>query len=342
MRTLSLLFRLTALLCAAMLPAGAGAVEVVPGTQTYYSVSRDPITDINTSFVTLQEINDNGAQTLFRVNCANGGAPDLWASLTSKNTLIPAADADLGLMPAVTIRLGEDAPMVLPGGDLTSVVTPNDTVKSESLALSGATVRRIVNGLSAGKRLVVRVNRAAGGQALTYTFAANGFATAWAQVRGCGALTARASAPQVTLTTPVVGGAAPKFTRWYFTTCRDASSGAVRTGLLAGSAHLCDLVIETVPNGAQPVSASFSYELEYREGNAAGKLKLDTLDRWPATTGPVTRYRANGNQLIFTLPLNVRARPDRVYTSINVTADILFSNGSHKKVYEALPVKPAF
>lgn len=345
MRSLSLLPCLTALLCAAVLPTGAGAVDRVPGTQTYYSVSTDAITDVNTSFVTLQETSDTSGQTFFSLRCASYGEPELWASLTSKNTLIPTGDADLGLMPAVTIRLGSDAPIVVSGGDLTSVVTPNDAMKSQSLGLGGASARQIVSGLSAGKRLVIRINRAAGGQALTYTFPAGGFASAWAQVRRCGVLTASQTAPsrsaasQVTLTPPATGGASPKFTRWYFTTCRDASSGAVRTGLRAGRAHLCDLVIETVPNGAQPVSATFSYELEYREGNAVGKLKLDTLDCWPATTGPVTRYRASGSQLIFTLPLNVRARPDRVYTSINVTADILFSNGSRKKVYEPLPVQ---
>ena len=137
-----------------------------------------------------------------------------------------------------------------------------------------------------------------------------------------------------------VTGQAPKFTRWYFTTCRDASSGASRTGLLAGRAHLCDLAIETVPNGAHPVSAVFRYELEYREGNRTGKLMLDGEDHWPSAGGPVTKYRQEGSRLIFTLPLNVRVRPNRVYTSINVTGTINFDNGSSKRVYEPLPVRP--
>ena len=50
----------------------------------------------------------------------------------------------------------------------------------------------------------------------------------------------------------------------------------------------------------------------------------------------------SGNQLILTLPLNVRVRPERVYTSINVTGNIVFSNGSTKKVYEPLPVRPSY
>ncbi|ABF46298.1 hypothetical protein Dgeo_2004 [Deinococcus geothermalis DSM 11300] len=45
--------------------------------------------------------------------------------------------------------------------------------------------------------------------------------------------------------------------------------------------------------------------------------------------------------MIFTLPLKVRARTDRVYTSLNVTGKITFSKGSVKSVYELLPVRPA-
>lgn len=86
--------------------------------------------------------------------------------------------------------------------------------------------------------------------------------------------------------TPVTGAAAPKFIKWNFTTCLGANTGAVRTGLIFGRAHLCDrahlcaLVIETITNGAQPISADFRYELKYREGNQPGKLMLDSVDYW--------------------------------------------------------------
>ncbi|WP_345464625.1 hypothetical protein [Deinococcus carri] len=66
------------------------------------------------------------------------------------------------------------------------------------------------------------------------------------------------------------------------------------------------------------------------------------MDRWPSAGGTVTRFRQEGNHLIFTLPLNVRDRADRVYTSLNVTGRITFSNGSSKNVYEPLPVRPAY
>jgi hypothetical protein len=343
MNNMSFWGRGAALLAALALGTGQ-AIDRVPGTQTYYSSRTDPITDINTSFVNIYEVNDLADQTYITFYCTNRGTPELWASLNSKNTLLSVQDAQLDLMPAVTMRLGSDAPIVLASRDLSSVVDQNDNVKTTALAINSDAVRQVVGGLVGGKRLVVRVNRSSGGQALTYTFPAGGFVTAWRQINGCAAGTSRASAGQSTpnvLLTPAPGAAAPKFNRWYFTTCRDVGSGMVRTGLVAGRAHLCDLVIETVPNGAQPVSAVFRYELEYREAGRTGKLTLDTADVWPSNGGPVTTFRTSGNNLVFTLPLNVRARADRVYTSINVTASVTFSNGSTKKVYEPLPVKPA-
>lgn len=99
-------------------------------------------------------------------------------------------------------------------------------------------------------------------------------------------------------------------------------------------------MIDTVPKGARPVRAEFRYELEYREAARSGKLTLDATDVWPPAGGTVTALRQSGSQLIFTLPLNVRARADRVYTSLNVTATVYFSNGASKRVYEPLPVRP--
>ncbi|EYB67864.1 hypothetical protein DEIPH_ctg032orf0121 [Deinococcus phoenicis] len=335
--------KLALAVAAALTLTTARAIDRVPGTQTYYSFSKDPITDVNTSFVALYEVNDSTGETFFAVRCASFDQAELWAGLNTKNTLLSERDADLGVRPAVTVRLGNDPPIVLPDSELTTVVNSRGDVNLKAVAIHSAAVRRIVSGLNAGKRLVVRINRPSGGQALTYTFSANGFPAAWGQVRACGGGPAATSRPPSPLAiTPAAGDAAPRFTRWYFTTCRDASSGTVRTGLLAGRAHLCDLVIETLPDGARPVSAEFRYELEYREGGRTGKLALDSVDAWPPAGGPVTKFRQSGNSLIFTLPLNVRARADRIYTSINVIATVNFDNGSSKRIYEPLPVKPAY
>lgn len=328
------------LLASLALSGLALAATRVPGTFTYYSAARDPITDANTGSVIIDEVNDTSGQTRFALRCADRDRPALWATLTTKNALISEDEAYAGLKPAVTLRLGDDPAVVLRDSDLVSVVDTRENVLTRNIGLQGAVVRQIAAGLNAGKRLVVRVNRRTGGQALTYTFPARGFDVAWAGVNGCQPYgRAATAAPRAaTSATPAVG--APKFTEWYFTTCRDTVSGASRAGLVAGRAHLCDLVIETVPNGARPVAAEFRYELEYREGGRTGKLTLPGVDRWPSSGGTMTRFRQEGSRLIFTLPLNVRVRAERVYTSLGVTGKVTFDNGSVKSVYEPLPVRP--
>lgn len=336
-RALSLLIALT---------ATASAVDRVPGTQTYWSYNTDPITDVNKSFVRLYEVNDVVGDTSLVVRCSNNDQPELWLYFTSKNAIVdPSATMSDGL-PGVTMRLGTDSAIILPPAALVPT-TSDDVIDPYSLGVQGTTVQRIVAGLDAGKRLVVRFNRESGGQPLTYTFSASGFSQAWQQIRTCG-LGLRPLNPtstpaqSVTLSSPTMSaapaGIAPKFTSWYFTTCTDAASGQVRTSLIAGRAGLCQMVIESIPNGARVLRAEFRYELSYREAGQTGKLILDSVDRWPTTGSSVTKFRQEGSKLIFTLPLNVRARPERVYTSINVTATVFFDNGSNKKVYEPLPV----
>lgn len=323
------------LLLAPLLLSSALAATRIPGTNTVYSYSLDPITDVNTSFVVIDEQYDQYGDTRLAVRCADRGEPEVWMSLVSKNDLMTQDQAERGLKPAVTVRLGNDPAITLRDRDLTSVVDDRDNLKTRNLGLYGPIVDRLVQGLQSGQRLAVRINRPTGGQALTYLFPAAGFGAAWNAVRGCG----RAVSSSPALPRPASGLAAPKFSQWYFTTCRDADSGAVRAGLLAGRAHLCDLVIETVPNGNSPTSARFSYELDYRENGQAGKLKLDGSDVWQSGDGGNVQFRREGQKLIFTLPLNVRVRSNRVYTSLNVTGTLNFG-GVSKNVYEPLPVRP--
>ncbi|AZI41354.1 hypothetical protein EHF33_00150 [Deinococcus psychrotolerans] len=323
-------------LLALLLTSGTLAATRVAGTNTVYSYSLDPISDVNTSVVAIDEQYDQYGDTRLTVQCANRGEPDVWAALRSKNDLITEGQLDQGLKPAVTIRLGNDPAITLRDSDLVSVVDERDNLKTRSLGFYGPVVGQLVRGLQSGKRLAVRINRPSGGQALTYLFPAAGFNTAWSGVRGCGGAASAVPARSMTQTSSS-GVAAPKFTQWYFTTCRDAESGVVRTGLIAGRAHLCDLVIDTVPNGNFPTSARFNYELEYRENGQAGKLKLGGADGWQTGSENV-KFRREGSKLVFTLPLNVRARSNRVYTSLNVIGELDFG-GVSKKVFEPLPVR---
>ena len=132
---------------------------------------------------------------------------------------------------------------------------------------------------------------------------------------------------------------APKFTQWYFTNCTDAKTGAVSTTLVTGRAMNCQFVIETLPNGARPVRAEFSYELEYPQGGATRKLALTSTDVWTmGGTSPI-KHRVDGSRLVFTVPLNVRERADRPYTALGVIGTVVFNNGASKRVYEPLPVR---
>ncbi|RJF71283.1 hypothetical protein D3875_06560 [Deinococcus cavernae] len=149
------------------------------------------------------------------------------------------------------------------------------------------------------------------------------------------ALEAQADTTQAA-TTPAE---APTFAQWFFTTCQDAQTGASHTGLTLGALQFCSLVIETVPNGARPVSASFSYELEYLEDGEARKKTIGARSRWPADGEPAVNFEEQGNNLVFSLPLTVREREGRQYTSINVIGDIVFDNGRTKRVYEKLPIQ---
>lgn len=135
-------------------------------------------------------------------------------------------------------------------------------------------------------------------------------------------------------------GNAPKFAGWHFGFCRDDETGQLQEGLSRGRLQHCPLVINTVPNGARPVSADFNYELEYPDAyGTTQKFAIDAPDHWPpAPYQPTTVFRQDGDNLIFILPLIVKDRIDRPYNSINVTGEIVFDNGSSKKVYEKLPV----
>lgn len=129
---------------------------------------------------------------------------------------------------------------------------------------------------------------------------------------------------------------APRFTEWHFTGC--SAGGRSSSVLTAGTASLCTLSVTTVPNGARPISAEFRYELEYSSGGKKQKITLDGVDRWSSGGGGTVQFAASGSQLRFTLPLNVRLRPDRRYSSINAIGTINFDNGSSKRIYEPLSI----
>lgn len=325
----------------------AGAITRVPGTYTYFSSISDPITDINTSNVLIDELYDQSGDTYMVFKCASAGQPRLWAYLGSKNDLFTQADADASRFPNIVIRLGTDTPIQVPAYSQTSVTNANGILATTNLGFSTPFAQSMISGLIANKKMVVRVTRTTGGQPLTFMFPAAGFSTAWNNINQCrssGPSGAAGSGSTVSVPLPSSAAAtntgrisgAPKFVQWAFTGC--TSQGRTTSFLVAGQGSACGLNIDFIPNGASAISAEFRYELEYVENGQKGKLVLDGVDRWSVSGGGNVQAQFFSNRLAFQVPLNVRLRPMRRYTSINVIASIVFDNGSSKRVYEPLPI----
>ena len=133
-----------------------------------------------------------------------------------------------------------------------------------------------------------------------------------------------------------VGGPV-KLLRWYFTGCTSARS--TTAFLPVGIPARCTLQVDTADTGHTVISASFEYELEYRVGAASFKVTVPGRDSYARNGGGNIVTAQTSTTLRFTLPLNVRARPDRRYTAINAIGTLVFDDGSSKRVYEPLAVR---
>lgn len=142
----------------------------------------DPITDVNTSYIVLFEVNDVDGNTGFRFRCDDDGKLNSWGMFYGKNEIMPfdSEDEESHIWPDVVVRLGGDAPFPVPDVDLYSI-----TDTTTRIGFDGKTFDRIVAGLLAGKKLVVRFDGSQFRQPLTYTFSGQGFATAWNGIKAC-------------------------------------------------------------------------------------------------------------------------------------------------------------
>ncbi|ADY26775.1 hypothetical protein Deipr_1637 [Deinococcus proteolyticus MRP] len=130
---------------------------------------------------------------------------------------------------------------------------------------------------------------------------------------------------------------APKFNQWYLQLCSVGGNAGLNY-VVAGYQNYCALTIKVTPNGAVPVKAVFSYELEWTEGGRPRKVALPGKDIWTPHGGGDVVMEVDTYQYDVFLPLNVRNRPDRQYTAINVIGNFTFSNGSTKKIFEKINV----
>ena len=129
---------------------------------------------------------------------------------------------------------------------------------------------------------------------------------------------------------------APVVTRSALTAC-SASSGPVVT-LRPNGARTCTLAAEYTPNGLKLSRAEFTYSLSYLvNGAAASTPVLPGTDLWTPTSGNVGLTSGSG-RYTFRLPISVRQRPGRPYTSVNVMAHLTYSNGKSRDFSRRLPI----
>lgn len=131
--------------------------------------------------------------------------------------------------------------------------------------------------------------------------------------------------------------AAPKFNQWYLEGCMVGDSDLLPY-VVAGRENYCAFTVKITPNGALPIKAVFSYELEWAQGGRTEKLALPGKDVWTPHGGGAAHLEVNNYNYSIFLPINVRNRADRVYTAINVIGNFTFSNGSTKKIFEKINV----
>lgn len=142
----------------------------------------DPITDVNTSYVLMLEINDTDGYTGIRFRCDDDGKLNPWGIFFGKNEIMPydSPDEDGHLWPSIVVRMGTDAPFSVPDTDVYSI-----TEQTTDIGFDGKTFDRMVAGLLAGKKMVIRFDGEHLRQPLTYTFSAQGFPTAWNGIKAC-------------------------------------------------------------------------------------------------------------------------------------------------------------
>lgn len=129
-------------------------------------IQQEPSTDVNMSYIALREINDLDGNTGLRPRCDDDSKPGAWGSFAGKNEIVQAdfTDPERQLWPDVVVRLGNDAPFSVPDKDVYNL-----TDDSRCIGFGGTSFGRMVAGLLAGKRLVLRFTRDHLRQPLTCT-----------------------------------------------------------------------------------------------------------------------------------------------------------------------------
>ena len=163
---------LTAFVGFILLSAPALADVRVPGTKVSYAIKRDAVTGNNASMVFIDATGDKTGKTYLAFVCDNGTP---FARLYTRVTLGATGDE-----PATYFSASGGKPRSLDG----RVREDAQTAKASVLDMTAFSTTQLLQSLLIDDNVAVRVERE-GYSAVTYSFAGNGFKTAWKAVKEC-------------------------------------------------------------------------------------------------------------------------------------------------------------
>ncbi|GGK37421.1 hypothetical protein GCM10008955_34140 [Deinococcus malanensis] len=172
--------RLLSLLVLSTLPISVSAAEVtIPNTRVSYEVTKDPISDRNTSSIYLDE---QSSDTYVEFVCTDG-IPVFY--LHTGNLLMTQAEYDQDKIPALTYRVDSQTARVVPAASLEEAEDMDDDTHLTSLAVTDRNDALMLSVFrNAQTRVALRVTRS-GGRELTYMFPVRGFTQALKAVNNC-------------------------------------------------------------------------------------------------------------------------------------------------------------
>ena len=156
----------------------AQAITRLPGTDVYYKVDKDAMTDENQSIVIVSEVNDTAGNTGVYFRCRGSGGYEVF--LRTKNALLTEANYDAEKFPNVMYRVDKQTAKTIPSEGVVS----GDQREYTVLTFSDSNARALHQAFVAANKLAIRILRD-GLSPLDYTFNARGFIAGMKAVNNC-------------------------------------------------------------------------------------------------------------------------------------------------------------
>lgn len=141
---------------------------------------------------------------------------------------------------------------------------------------------------------------------------------------------------------------AVRIVQWGRSLCggKTSSTQLIRAGIRTS----CEIWMHYVPNTVNIARADLTYKLLYHDvvnGKTLVKTKLLSDREWvfgdhrsPHGVSYSQRYLDTGiTELRLNFPTSINARSNLKYVALGVTIDIIFTDGTKKKIYEKFPIE---